>query len=209
MACGLKVLVNVKEELEDRFTPEEILSLRSPEGMAAYAGKLEEVYNNACRKVISEADNDGQLYGTVSYFKDSYMDFEEAEESDGYGFGATKPDEIRAEILSWNRRNSMQCIYLLGEFEKLAAQQGFKSVSEMFEANMDGDGRICEAAFKYPASVYELRKALDCVDGVFTYGQDYLVFDGEYDIHPYASSELMGQAAEHPEDFLILEVYYD
>lgn len=209
MACGLKVLVSVKEQLEDRFTPEEILSLRTPEGVAAHAGELEKVYNDACREVISEADYDGQLYGIVTYFKDYYMDFEEAEKSEGYGFGAAKPDEIREEILSWNRRNSTHCIHLLGEFEKLAAQQGFKSVSEMFEAKMDRDGRIHEGAFTYPVSVYELRKALDCVDGVFTYGQDYLVFDGEYDVHPYASIELMRQAAEHPEDFLILEVYYE
>lgn len=103
----------------------------------------------------------------------------------------------------------MQCIRLLGEFEKLAVQQGFKTVSEMFTAKMERDGCIYESEFKYPASVYGLRKALDCVDGVFTYGQDVLAFDDLYGIHPYVSSEMMQQVAEHLEDFLILEVYYD
>lgn len=209
MACGLKVLISVKEELEENFTPEEILSLRTPEGRQKHHAALEEIYNAKCREAISEGGYGGSLYGTLNYFKDSHMGFEEAEESDGYGFGAAKPGEIRKAILSWNRRISMQCIRLLGEFEKLAAQQGFKAVSEMFAARMDGDGRICEREFKYPASVYGLRKALDCVDGVFTYGQDCLAFDGIYGIHPYASSGMMQQAAGHPEDFLILGVYYD
>lgn len=209
MSCSLKVLMNVKEELEENFTPEEILSLRTPEGKQEHYAALEEIYNGSCRKVISEGDPDGGLYGAVSYFKDCFLLFDEAEDSDGYGFGASKPDEIRKEMLSWNRRNSMACVHLLAEFEKLATQQGFKTVSEMFTAKMDEDGRICESEFKYPASIYELRKALDCVDGVFTYGQDAIVFDDIYGIRPYASSEMMQQAAEHPEDFLILEVYYD
>lgn len=209
MACSLKVLINVKEELEKKFTLEEILSLRTPEGKQEHYAALEKIYNDRCQEVINENVSDSSLCGAVSYFKDCFFPFEEAEDSDGYGFGASKPDEIREEILSWNHRNSMACIRLLGEFEKLATQQGFKTVSEMFTAKMGEDGRICESEFKYPASVYELRKALDCVDGVFTYGQDVLVYDDICGIHPYVNSGMMQQAAEHPEDFLILEVYYD
>ena len=103
----------------------------------------------------------------------------------------------------------MACIRLLGEFEKLAAKHGFRTVSEMFTAQIGEDGRINEDMFRYPASVYELRKALDCVDGTFTYGQDFLVFDDAYDTHPYVTGDVMAHAEEHPEDFLILEVYYD
>lgn len=206
MACSLKVLVNIKKELEDNFTPEEILSLRTPEGRKQHHDVLEKIYNNNCQDIISKGDFDGSLYGTVKYFKDYYMPFDKAEDSDGYGFGATKPDQIQEDILSWNRRNSMECVRLLGEFEKLAAEQGFQTLSEMFMAQIGKDGRISEDAFRYPASVYELRKALDCVDGMFTYGHYFLVSDGT---RPYVTSDMMAHAAERPEDFLILQVYYD
>lgn len=209
MACGLKVLINVKEELEERFTKEEIASLRTQEGREEYQEELREIYDRKCGEVISEGSFEGGLCGVISYFKDNHMSFKEAEGSDGYGFGATKPDQIREEILSWNRRNSMACIRLLGEFEKLAAKHGFQTVSEMFTAQIGEDGRISEDMFRYPASVYELRKALDCVDGTFTYGQYFLVFDGPYDTHPYVTGDVMAHAKEHPEDFLILGVYYD
>lgn len=209
MACGLKVLMNVKEDLEEKFTEGEITSLRTPEGKAEHQEALREIYDDRCRKVNSEGEYDGRLYGSVTYFKDTYPSFEKSEESEGYGFGATKPDQIREEILSWNRRNSMACIRLLGEFEKLAVQQGFGTLSEMFAAQIRKDGRIQDDAFRYPASLYELRKALDCVDGVFTYGQDFLVFDDTEGINPYVTADMMARAEEHPEDFLILGVYYD
>lgn len=209
MACGLKVLINVKEDLEERFTKEEIVSLRTQEGREEYQEELREIYDRKCRDVTSKGDPDGSLYGAVGYFKDHHMPFEEAEDLDGYGFGATKTEQIREEILSWNRRNSMECIRLLGEFEKLAAKRGFRTVSEMFTAQIGEDGRINETIFRYPASIYELRKALDCVSNTFTYGQYFLVVDDTYGTRPYVAGEVMAHAAEHPEDFLILGVYYD
>lgn len=209
MSCGLKVLTNVKEELEERFTEEEIALLRTKEGRKVYQDVLKEIYDGKCQDVTSKGDPDGSLYGDVGYFKDYHMSFEEAEDLDGYGFGATKPEQIREEILSWNRRNSMECIRLLGEFEKLAAEHGFRTVSEMFTAQIGEDGRINETFFRYPASIYELQKALDCVGGTFTYGQYVLVVDDTYGTRPYVAGEVMAHAAEHPEDFLILGVYYD
>lgn len=213
MACGLTVLVNISEELTNRFTPEEISSLKTPEGKEKHKETLKEIYHNACGHVISEGDYDGALQGVVAYFRDKAMSFEDAEDEEGYGFGATRPDEIRKKILSWNRDQSMHVIRLLEAFEAQAEQKGIAKLSELFASSMTGDGRIQWEMFPYPASLYELRKALDAADNVFTYGQDKLVYSESEglssDISPYAPSHVINRAKEHPEDFLILEVYYD
>ena len=64
--------------------------------------------------------------------------------------------------------------------------------------------------FQYPVSIYELRKALDAIDGVFTYGQSMIFYDKDNGAaKPYIPVDVINAAVERPEDFLILEVYYD
>ena len=61
----------------------------------------------------------------------------------------------------------------------------------------------------YPASIYELRKAFDAVDNVFTYGQGMLFYGDSVGVSTCLPVEVTERAKEHPEDFLILEVYYN
>jgi hypothetical protein len=210
MACSLKVLVNVSNEMKEMLTDEEIQSLKVEEGIEKHKKILQKVYAIACQGIISEGDPDGVLFHAVDYIKEQAMDFEDAQAYKGYGFGATKPDEIKEEILSWNREQSMNFIRLLGEFEKLAKQKGFKKLTELFTSSMTKDGQIPEMQFQYPVSIYELRKALDAIDGVFTYGQSMIFYDKDNGAaKPYIPVDVINAAVERPEDFLILEVYYD
>lgn len=208
MACSLKVLVDIKRELEERLTQKEISSLKTSERKEKHKEILREIYNDACRWIASEAEPEGSLYHVVDHIKDEPMSFEDAQDSEGYGFGAVKPVEIRDAILLWNLAQSQRLIWLIRNFEKLAEEHGFQKLSELFAANIAEDGRIPEGRFQYPASIYELRKALDTVDGAFTYGQ-YMGFCDEDSVKPYVPRNMMDAAKEHPGDFLILEVYYD
>lgn len=209
MACSLKVLMDVSDELQYKLTKKEIQSLRTKDGAEKHRDVLREIYESSCSSIMMEGGFDGCLKGAVDYFEDRPMSFEDAQESKGYGFGAMKPDEIREEMLSWNHNTSMNLIRLLGEFEKTAEKEGFVRLSELFTSCIKENGRIDETRFHYPASVYELRKALDAVEGVFTYGQYKLSYRKDGYVNPYIPAEAMEQAREHPEDFLILEVYYD
>ena len=69
MACGLKVLMNVREDLEEKFTEGESTSLRTPEGKAEHQEALREIYDDRCRKVNSEGEYDGRLYGSVTFLR--------------------------------------------------------------------------------------------------------------------------------------------
>lgn len=209
MACSLKVLINIRVELEKRLIHEnEINSLKTPEGKEKHKEVLREIYDRACEEIIMEGGPDGILRGKVDYIKDKALSFEDAEESEGRGFGATKPEEIRSAILSWNHNQSRHLIRLLENFEELADKRRFRKLSELFAASMRKTGHIPTDQFRYPASIYELRKALDAVDNVFTYGQNKIFYDG-YTARPYVPTDVIYEAREYPENFLILEVYYD
>ena len=210
MACSLRVLVNVSCEMKAVLTDEEIQCLKVEEGKKKYKESLREIYDIACKQIMSESGPDGVLSHVVDYIKDYAMDFEDAEERKGYGFGATKPEEIREEILSWNQKQSMNFIRLLGEFEKIAEQKGFQKLTELFTSSMEENGQIPEMQFRYPASINELRKALDAIDNVFTYGQDMIFYSEDCGVaKPYIPADVISAAMERPEDYLILEVYYD
>ncbi len=209
MAIGLKVLMNVKAELVELYDKKGNVVLKAEGGTERYKKILKEVYSTAARDIISTADMDGELHGTIGYFKDNYMTFDEAQSRKGYGFGVTKPDEIREEILSWNRTQSMRLINLLGAFDTETEKRGFTGLRGMFSSLMDKNGRIATEQFAYPASIYELRKALDAVDNVFTYGQEMLFYDDSVGVSTYIPVKTMEHAKEHPENFLIFEVYYD
>lgn len=209
MAIGLKVLMNVKDKLEELFDESEIAALKTEGELERYQMALKKIYNGAVWDLMSTANIDGELRNAISYFKDSYMTFEEMQSKKGYGFGITKPDEIREAVLSWNRAQSANLLNLLGAFDEEAAKRGVTGLKGLFSSVLSETGRIETEQFKYPVSIYELRKALDAVDNVFTYGQKMLFYDDSVGVSTYLPAKTMEHAEEYPEDFLIFEVYYD
>ena len=209
MAIGLKVLMNVKSELDELFDEKDIALLKTKEGAERYKMTLRKIYNNAVEEIKSTADMDGELHGSIGYFKNQPIAFEEAQSEKGYGFGATKPYEIREAILSWNCRQSMNLLNLLDAFEAQAEKCGFTGMRGLFSSVLTEDGRIQTERFMYPASICELRKAFDAVDNVFTYGQGMFFYDDSVGVSTCLPVEVTERAKEHPEDFLILEVYYN
>lgn len=142
--------------LEEHFTHEEILSLRTPEGREKHHAVLEEIYHDSCHDAIREADDDGGLCGMADPYKNYRLELVKVEAEDGYGFGAVKPDQIREAAFSWNRELSMDCIRQFGALEELAEKKGFRKVTEMLTTCMDKHGRIPSDCFRYPACICEL-----------------------------------------------------
>ena len=59
MACGLRVLVNVSCEMKAVLTDEEIQCLKVEEGKKKYKESLREIYDIACKQIMSESGPDG------------------------------------------------------------------------------------------------------------------------------------------------------
>lgn len=200
MGNALKVLMDVSSKLKESFTGQEIALLGTEKGAEKRRKTLEEIYDEACQEVISRGDADGKQFYGIDYFDDETMDFSDAQESTGYGFGAVKPDEIRSEILNWNRTQSMSLIRLLKESEAQAEQRGFGKLSELLESMMEEDGQIRTEQFKYPVSAEKLKQALNNASNTFAYGQD-MVFYAPYEgicFTPYAPVGIISRAKEHP-----------
>lgn len=97
-------------------------------------------------------------------------------------------------------------------------RHGYDSLSQMIRnyRKMDQFGEMVD--LRYPASVYNLRKALDAFDNHFSYGDgrklvhvDHTLHDGRYcNAHcVLIPEELEKDVLEHPESYLLIELVYD
>ena len=93
------------------------------------------------------------------------------------------------------------------KIEQYGKSVGFSDVANLFLNHADPESGAPKE-LTYPASLYELRKAICALDDHFTYGQSKLVYDENYSgtiIYP----ELYKKIMAHPEDFGVIDLVYD
>ena len=150
------------------------------------------------------------------YFKEYVPDLEA--DSQELILGCERPDELRAAVKAWNADIRENCVRELENIEAEMRRHGYDSLSQMIRnyRKMDQFGEMVD--LRYPASVYNLRKALDAFDNHFSYGDgrrlvhvDHTLSDGRYcNAHcVLIPEELEKDVLEHPESYLLIELVYD
>ena len=131
--------------------------------------------------------------------------------------GTDNPLGIRNVIATWNKTNATNLILELQKFEYAAGEKNFTSVSEYLTSLVQPDGSIGDVS--YPASLADLKTALDAVCNVFTYGSKSMIaLDVNYKRTStrtltasgvYLSSDVIRYVSAHPEEFMIVVFDYE
>ena len=154
--------------------------------------------------------------GEIGYFKEYFPDLEA--DSQELILGCERPDELRAVVQAWNADIRENCARELENIEVEMRRHGYDSLSQMIRNYREMDQFGAMVDLKYPASVYNLRKALDAFDNHFSYGNgrklvhvDHTLYDGQYcNAHcVLIPEELEKDVLEHPESYLLIELVYD
>lgn len=130
--------------------------------------------------------------------------------------GTKSPDIIKKTAENWNKTNSMRVINEIKYIENEAQEFRCNSISSYLKAIMNTNG--CFREMHYPASVENLRKALDAVNNIYSYGSEAMVaVDLCY--KNYSLEERMVQGVylgdpvtkyieKHPKEYMILTLSY-
>ena len=199
MACTVKVLTTI-----DLYEPEDFKDENSRRDAVANL------------KEALEGELLGEYSGEISYFKECFPDL--GMDSQGLILGCERPDELLAAVTAWNSEICEDCARELENIEVEMRRHGYDSLSQFVrhyrEVNQFGE----MIDLKYPASVYNLRKALDAFDNHFSYGDgrklvhvDRTLENGQYcNAHCVLVSEgLKKDILEHPEFYMLVELVYD
>lgn len=130
--------------------------------------------------------------------------------------GTKSPDIIKKTAENWNKTNSMRVINEIKYIENEAQEFRCNSISSYLKDLMNTNG--CFREMHYPASIDSLRKALDAVNNIYSYGSDAMVaVDLCY--KNYSLEERMVQGVylgdpvtkyieKHPKEYMILTLSY-
>lgn len=121
-------------------------------------------------------------------------------------FGSTDPEKFKERIKNWNLSLCKTLSYYLKAIEDFAAKEGYEKLSDFVEKYVDENN--IPKYMPYPASWYNLRKALCDYDNHFSYANDMLVFLDE-EKGPRLSKETYEKVIAHPEEYAIMELCYD
>ena len=163
MGCSMMVFVNVTEDengcdIIDQKDHEAFrIRIQDPENRV----KLAERLRNKMEYDLME-----DYKGHIDYIKEYVPDV--SQDSDSFILGTEFPERIKTCVQNWNVENAKQCIRKFQNLEQQAEKEGFETLSQFLTAKISKTGTFEE--IHYPASLYELRKALDAADGIFSYG---------------------------------------
>lgn len=197
MSLLVKVLTNMEKDVD-------LNDLRDEAQRYTFATGLQTSLSNSLTD---------EYRGQIDYIKDQ-SNIDLGVDSDELIIGAEQPEKIRKIVESWNRRNADLCIKRIKLMEDAAAAEGFQTISDYLSSKITAEGKI--GNLPYPATLYQLRKAMDAADDVFTYdSSSYLAYFYYGDAEEYSCRGVtLDEAAKeyvllHPEKFVMIEVLYD
>ena len=211
MGCSMMVFVNVTEDengcdIIDQKDQEAFrIRIQAPENRV----KLAERLRNKMEYDLME-----DYKGHIDYIKEYIPDV--SQDSDSFILGTEFPERIKTCVQNWNVENAKQCIRKFQNLEQQAEKEGFETLSQFLTAKISKTGTFEE--IHYPASLYELRKALDAAGGIFSYGSlsnlAYFTYEDENGIEWPCHGVTMEEKAmdfvlAHPERYALIEIVYD
>lgn len=121
-------------------------------------------------------------------------------------FGSVDPEKLKEQVKNWNISLCKTLSYHLKKIEDFAAKEGYEKLSDFAEKYVDEVN--IPKDMPYPASWYNLRKALCDYDDHFSYGNDMIVFLPD-EKGTRLSKESYEKVMTHPEEYAIMELCYD
>ena len=103
--------------------------------------------------------------GQIDYFKEFEPDMSET--STDLILGCERPDELKKIATNWNAEIKEQCAKQFEYLEMEMKKRGYESLSSFIREAADENNHL---SVQYPASLYELRKALGAFDDHYSYG---------------------------------------
>ena len=211
MGCSIMVLTNLLEDENgnDIIKQEEYEAFRVRMQEPKNRVKLAERLRNNLEYDLME-----DYKGHIDYIKEYVPDV--SQDSDSFILGMEFPEHIKTCVQNWNTENARQCICKLKNLEQQAEQEGFKTLSQFLTAKIGKTGTF--EGIHYPASLYELRKALDAADGIFSYDSPsslaYFTYEDEDGMEHSCYGVTMEEKAmdfvlTHPERYALIEIVYD
>lgn len=167
-------------------------------------------------KEALESELLSEYSGEIEYFKEYFPDL--GVDSQELILGCERPDELLEAVKAWNSEIRENCAREFENVESEMRKRGYDSFSQFVRHYRKTDQYGEMADLKYPASVYNLRKALDAFDNHFSYGDgrklvhaDRTLENGQYcNAHcVLITEELKKDILEHPEYYMIIELVYD
>lgn len=129
-------------------------------------------------------------------------------------FGVERPERIREVVRFWNSKNSDRCKAAFAGFERFVNSKGYSSISKYLDDHTRENGTL-----DIPAStVYELRRALSTISGMFTYDSnsgilllDYKDVDGKERSCTGITmpDDVTDYILAHPEEYVMVNIMYD
>lgn len=208
MACTVRVLMNVAtNEIEQYY-----------KDFDEFKRSLEDISEreNVAKELISRLQYDlpENYHEAVDYVKDYIPNVKP--DSDALVFGIERPEYIKDLVKNWNLRNSENCINAFKSLEDIASKDK-KTLSQFLTSKIIPEQGNIEW-FTGRMSMYDLRKALDAVDGVFSYGSpsdlaDFSYLDTKENRYFCSGTTLEEDAIDyvsaHPGEFVLIECCYD
>lgn len=167
-------------------------------------------------KEALESELLSEYSGEIEYFKEYFPDL--GVDSQELILGCERPDELQEVVKAWNAEIRENCARELENIEVEMRKHGYDSLSQFIRHYREADQFGETIDLKYPASVYNLRKALDAFDNHFSYGDgrklvhvDRTLENGQYcNAHRVLiPKDLEKDIVEHPEFYVLIELVYD
>lgn len=211
MSCSIMVLTNLSEDENgnDIIKQEEREAFRVRMQDPQYRVKLAERLRNKLEYDLME-----DYKGHIDYIKGYVPDV--SQDSDSFILGMEFPERIKTCVQNWNADNAKHCICRFQNLEQQAQKEGFETLSQFLTAKISKTGTF--EGIHYPASLYELRKALDAADGIFSYDSPsslaYFTYEDEDGMEFSCCGVTMEEKAmdfvlTHPEQYVLIEIVYD
>lgn len=211
MGCSIMVLTNLTEDENgcDIIDQEDREAFRARMQDSKNRMKLAERLRNKLEYDLME-----DYKGHIDYIKEYVPNV--SSDSDSFILGMEFPERIKTCVQNWNAENAKQCICKFQNLEQQAQKEGFETLSQFLTAKISKTGTF--EGIHYPASLYELRKALDAADGVFSYDSPsnlaYFTYEDEngmeWSCHGVTMEEkAMDFVLAHPERYALIEIVYD
>lgn len=211
MSCSIMVLTNLTEDENgnDIIKQEECEAFRVRMQDPKKRVRLVEHLRNKLEYDLMEDYKEH-----IDYIKEYIPDI--SRDSDEFILGMEFPERIRTCVQNWNAENARQCICKFKNLEQQAEKEGFETLSQFLTTKIGKTGTF--EGIHYPASLYELRKALDAVDGIFSYDSPsslaYFTYKDENGMECSCYGVTMEEKAmnfvfTHPEQYALIEIVYD
>lgn len=192
MSCSVNVLTTIKDYRPEDFQGEEKRFVTVKELKEALESNIFDDYS-----------------GVIDYFKGYMPDL--SCDSDDFILGCERPDYLKAYVKNWNLKICGQCANQLSFLENVMVKEGYSSLSAFIMGHVDEIGQF--KGVDYPASIYELRRALDTLDNHFSYdGATDIVYIADGDMvynQIYMPKELLQDICRHPEKYMLINLVYE